>query len=145
VHAFVVAPAHIVKPAGMPFGFMPMEFMPPPPAPAFFSFFSTMIACDPPQSSGLTWWLPRSKATQHRPTTIACDQPHSSNLCGLSQTLSRLAACLPSMDDSKRWVSLRRNTVVPRTTAAAELPRTTTAAGPPRHHGVGLRGGAPAW
>jgi len=52
-HAFVAASAHIVNPAGMPFGFMPMEFMPPPPAPAFFSFFSTMIACNRPQSSGL--------------------------------------------------------------------------------------------
>jgi len=49
------------------------------------------------------------------------------------------------MDDSKRWVILRRKAVVPRTTTAAEVPRATAAAGPPRHRVIGLRGGAPAW
>ena len=38
------APYHMVKPAGMPLGLMPME-LPAPAPPAFFSFFSTMIAC----------------------------------------------------------------------------------------------------
>ena len=35
---------HMVKPAGMPLGLRPMELPAPAPA-AFFSFFSTMIAC----------------------------------------------------------------------------------------------------
>lgn len=43
-HGANPAPYHMVKPAGMPLELMPME-LPAPAPPAFFSFFSTMIAC----------------------------------------------------------------------------------------------------